>query len=254
MYKHAIGKPSLPWPENHGRNDKQGMWQWKLFDMVGLVKSKYNLFTWCWWRFLKSHILLLSCVLKWIVLIDSFSSLFAGSFLPPALKRPKQALWCRGSPLVTPSVYRTVQCAGDSNYQQMTVAVPNVDQMATRDVMRVQLLLLSPGKNHKKKKASFSKEATGDLFAAAWCRSHRLLSNCHYPLHLTRSVEDPECHVSSQNLCTQFVNSMMRINACIHNRICKAQQRQSRPLGQIRAHKVAMAVWSQWGVSQCKGH
>lgn len=31
--------------------------------------------------------------------------------------------------MVTPSVYRPVQCAGDSNYQQMTVAVPNVDQM-----------------------------------------------------------------------------------------------------------------------------
>ncbi|CAB1414417.1 unnamed protein product [Pleuronectes platessa] len=47
-----------------------------------------------------------------------------------APKQPKQALRCRGSPLVTPSVYRTAQCAGDSDYQQMTVAVPNVDQMA----------------------------------------------------------------------------------------------------------------------------
>lgn len=59
--------------------------------------------------------------------------------LPPALRRPKQALRCRGSPLVTPSVYRTAQCAGDSNYQQMTVAVPNEGQMAIQGVMRVQL-------------------------------------------------------------------------------------------------------------------
>lgn len=43
-------------------------------------------------------------------------------FHQPALRRSKQVL-------LMPSVYHTVQCAGDTNYQQMTVAVPNVDQM-----------------------------------------------------------------------------------------------------------------------------
>lgn len=37
-----------------------------------------------------------------------------------------------GPLLVTLSVYSTAQCAGDTNYQQMTVAVPNLDQMAMR--------------------------------------------------------------------------------------------------------------------------
>lgn len=53
--------------------------------------------------------------------------------LPPALERPKQALRGRGPSPV--SVYRTAQCAGDSNYQQMTVAVPNVDQMVIQGIM-----------------------------------------------------------------------------------------------------------------------
>lgn len=39
----------------------------------------------------------------------------------------------------TLSVYRTAQRAGDSNYQQMTVAVLNADQMAMQGIAYVQL-------------------------------------------------------------------------------------------------------------------
>lgn len=39
----------------------------------------------------------------------------------------------------TLSVYRTAQRAGDSNYQQMTVAVLSADQMAMQGIAYVQL-------------------------------------------------------------------------------------------------------------------
>lgn len=57
---------------------------------------------------------------------------------PPAPERPKQVLWALRGPSAL-SVYRTAQRAGDSNYQQMTVAVLNADQMAIEGIAYVQL-------------------------------------------------------------------------------------------------------------------
>lgn len=59
---------------------------------------------------------------------------------PAALKQPKQALWCRGQPLVVSSVYRSEQCAGDANYQQVTAAAPmQCGPGGETRVLRVQL-------------------------------------------------------------------------------------------------------------------
>lgn len=58
--------------------------------------------------------------------------------LPPAPEPPKQVLWALRGPS-TLSVYRSAQRAGDSNYQQMTVAVLNADQMAIEGIAYVQL-------------------------------------------------------------------------------------------------------------------
>lgn len=51
----------------------------------------------------------------------------------------KQAWRCWDLLLVTQSVYPTAQHAGDSNYQQMTVAVLNAGQMVILGITHVQL-------------------------------------------------------------------------------------------------------------------
>lgn len=72
-----------------------------------------------------------------------FFSAFTVQFEKAAAHRgpdgSKQAWRCWDLSLVTLSVYPAVQHAGDSNYQQMTVAVLDAGQMAIPGIARVQL-------------------------------------------------------------------------------------------------------------------
>lgn len=54
-------------------------------------------------------------------------------------KGSKLTRWCQGPSVVTLSLYSTAQRAGDSYYQQVTVAVLNAGQMAIQGVVVIQL-------------------------------------------------------------------------------------------------------------------
>lgn len=90
--KHVSGKRSLPWPENDGDNDKQQK----------RTPCKYILL--------------------------SFYCRFESAAARWGPNSSKQA--CRDPSVVTLSLYSAAQRAGDSYYQQVTVAGRNAGQMA----------------------------------------------------------------------------------------------------------------------------
>lgn len=72
-------------------------------------------------------------------------------------------LWAqRGLSLL--SVYRTVQRAGDSNYQQMTVAVLSADQMAIEGIACVQICGSKQGPGGGGRRGEKEKQRKKDTF------------------------------------------------------------------------------------------
>lgn len=101
--KHVSGKRSPPWPENDGDNDKQRK----------RTPCKKIPLSFSWW-------------------FDRDA----------ACRDPngsKPTWWCQGPSVVPLSLYSAEQRAGDSYYQQVTVAVLNAGQMAIQGVVFIQL-------------------------------------------------------------------------------------------------------------------